>query len=266
MSLKETPKLDPNWKQPLLTINNKPFVDMSHLLSDEMALELDQEITFGLARTDDTILSVGREYTRGDAALEFYNHDYKDVQLAENELTDQEKSRMKLAKFGYKEYHKYLKYAKGAYHPWSHAYMVMNSDWIKQSEGNNKMIKEEAQRLFPKLINWCYALPIFKEIGRISIFGVDVNQHITVHRDYDPRKLKDNHHILMTSPRGAKKSFMYDQSNDTKHYVNSKCYIFHDLNFHGVDPSPFWTYNFRIDGKFTDEFAQTLEYKRPWEN
>lgn len=253
------------WKQPLITINDGPILKMDHLLSDSDAEELDKEIVFGLSRTDDTILSVGREWTRGDAAPEFYNHDFKDVKLAEDELTQEERMRMKLAHFGYKEYHKFLKYAKGAYHPWSTAYMVMNSDWMKQGSGTGKVIKDEARRLFPRLIDWCYSVPVFKEIGRISIFGVDPCQHITVHRDYDPRKLKDDHHILMTSPRGVKKSFMYDQSTGTKHYVDSRCYIFHDLNYHGVEPSPHWTYNFRIDGTFTDEFASTVNYNRPWE-
>lgn len=258
--------LDPNWKQPMITINGGPYVYMDHLLTDEDARSLDEEITFGLARTDNTILSVGREFSRGDAAPEFYNHDYKDVQHAEAELTPAERTKLRLAGFKYKEYHKYLKYAKGAYHPWSHAYMVMNSEWVNQQTSNGKVITEEANRLFPKLIKWCYDLPIFKEIGRISIFGVDVNQHITVHRDFDPRKLKDDHHLLMVSPRGAKKSFTFDQENNKKYYVDSKCYIFHDLNFHGVDPSPHWTYNFRIDGTYTDEFLATLEYNRPWEN
>ena len=253
------------WKQPLITINGSAVLKMDHLLTDQDAQALDQEITFGLARTDNAVLSVGREYSRGDAAPEFYNHDFKDVKHAEDELTADEKARMRLASFGYKEYQKYLKYAKGAYHPWSHAYAVMNSEWMKQGSAEGKVIRDETKRLFPRLIKWCYEVPIFKEIGRINIFGVDINQHITVHRDYDPRKLKDDHHILMISPRGAKKSFMYDQAENKKHYVDSRCYIFHDLNYHGVDPSAKWQYNFRIDGKFTDEFASTVEYVRPWE-
>ena len=252
------------WKQPLITINGQPYLKMDHLLTQEDADALDKEITFGLARTDNTVLSVGREYSRGDAAVEFYDTEYKDVAHAESELTDEEKFRMRSAGFRYKQYQKYLKYAKGAYHPWSHAYAVMDSKWHEQQEGKDKTIREETQKLFPKLIKWCYAVPIFKEIGRINIFGVDINQHITVHRDYDPRKLKDDHHILMVSPRGAKRSFMYDQKNNVKHYVHSRCYIFHDLNYHGVESSKQWQYNFRIDGKFTDEFLETVKYERPW--
>ena len=265
VEVSDKPFPNPDWKQPLITINGAPILKMDHLLTDEDARALDTEITFGLARTDNAVLSVGREFSRGDAALEFYDTEYKDVAHAEAELTTDEKARMRLAGFKYKEYQKYLKYAKGAYHPWSHAYMVMNSGWMEQGSADGKTIRDETKRLFPRLIKWCYNVPIFKEIGRISIFGVDINHHITVHRDYDPRKLKDDHHILMISPRGAKKSFMYDQSTDVKHYVDSRCYIFHDLNYHGVDPSKEWQYNFRIDGKFTDEFAQTVEYKRPWQ-
>ena len=53
------------WKQPLITINGSAVLKMDHLLTDQDATALDQEITFGLARTDNAVLSVGREYSRG---------------------------------------------------------------------------------------------------------------------------------------------------------------------------------------------------------
>ena len=94
------------WKQPLITINGQPCLKMDHLLSQEDADALDKEITFGLARTDNTVLSVGREYSRGDAAVEFYDTEYKDVAHAESELTVEEKFRMRSAGFRYKQYQK----------------------------------------------------------------------------------------------------------------------------------------------------------------
>ena len=73
-----------------------------------------------------------------------------------------------------------------------------------------------------------------------------------------------DHHSIMLSPARNKRSFIYDQENDKKYYVDSNCYVFHDLNYHGVDPNPEWTYTIRVDGIFTDEFKNTLEYRRPW--
>lgn len=237
-------------------------MDMSHLLSEGSRVELDREIALGLARTKSSFHSVGYEYSRGDAALDLYDHQFKDVKIAESELEPWEKNA--LSEMNHSERHKYLKYAKGAYHPWSVCYSLLNSfEWNSKMVLDCKGPTEEAKVLFPKTLEWCYSVPIFKGIGRICIFGVDAGQHVTCHRDMSPEEWAQDDELLMVSPRGNKKFYLYDPEKREKEYVNSNAFIFHDLNYHGVDPHPYFTYSFRIDGIYTDEFKKSFEIKRP---
>ena len=47
----------------------------------------------------------------------------------------------------------------------------------------NKTPLPEAQRLFPRTLEFVNSLTTFESIGRICIFGVDPSQHVTCHRD-----------------------------------------------------------------------------------
>jgi hypothetical protein len=246
----------------MITINDGLYIDMSYILPDNTCLELDREITLGLSRARDGFPCAGYELTRGDVALEIYDHQFKDVGIAEKELTKEDLEMMKTLNFN--ERHRYLKYAKGAYHPWSLCYcLTTHSEWAKKMEPKDKVPTEEAAHLFPKTLKWCYSLPIFKSIGRICIFGVDACQHVTCHRDLNPDKWPLDDELLMISPKGNKKFYIYDPSTNTKHYTDKKAYIFHDLNYHGVDPLPYFTYSVRIDGQYTDEFKKSLKIQRP---
>ena len=70
----------------MILINAQEFIDMSQLANEKTLVEIDREIGLGLARCQQAFLSVGYELTRGDAALDLYDYEYKDVGLAEKEL------------------------------------------------------------------------------------------------------------------------------------------------------------------------------------
>ena len=253
--------------QPLITINGKPYLHLD-LLDDNTANEIHDEVVWGMAQTDNTIFSVGDDYSRGDAYTRYFDSDYKDVKYARQELTHAEEERIKnLQVDEYKKQkilERYLKFSKGAYYPWRDVYPIMYSQWNEQEHTAGKYIPAEAKKLFPGTIKWIWSKLPFKQIGRVNIFGVDSSQHITVHRDNNPYVMGVDHHSIMLCPAKNKRSFIYDQEKDVKHYVDSNCYVFHDLNFHGVDANPEWTYSIRVDGLFTDEFQQQIEYRRPW--
>ena len=247
----------------MFKFNGEPIFDMSQIVSPEKLSEIDREIVVGLAKTKNAFLSVGHELTRGDAELSLYDHSFKDVGIAESELEPWELESMK--SMTYSQQQKFLRYAKGAYHPWSVCVpLTPNSSWLFKMETENKAPTAEALELFPKTLEFAYSLPIFKAIGRICIFGVDPGQHVTCHRDFDPEQWQINDELLMLSPRGSKKFYVYDPSTKMKHYVspNVKAYIFHDLNYHGADSLPYFTYTLRIDGLYTDEFRASLKCSR----
>ncbi len=245
----------------MILINESRYLDMSHLASEETLNELDREIVLGLARSKTNFLTIGKEYTFGIAEMNLYDPQFKDVGIAEAELEAWEIE--ELRKMTFPERQQYLKYAKGAYFPWAVCNSLLTgSQWNDKMKSEGKVVTEEAKLLFPKLLKWCYGLPIFESIGRICIFGIDSSQHVTCHRDADPAKWKIDDELLMVSPRGNKKFYLYDPVTKEKHFSQSKAFIFHDLNYHGVDPTPYFTYNFRIDGTYTDEFRRSLTIRR----
>lgn len=253
--------------QPLITINGKPYHHLDLLTLDD-ELKINDEVCWGMARSDNLIFSVGDDYSRGDAYTKYFDSDYVDVKHARQKLSVEEKERIKrlnVSDFKKQQiFEKYLKFKKGAYYPWRDVYPIMWSQWNDQQEHIGKYIREEAKRLFPYTIEWIYEKLPFDVIGRINVFGIDSCQHVTVHRDNNPFLMGEDHNSIMICPLKNKRSFIYDQENDIKHHVDSNCYVFHDLNFHGVDPDPSWTYSIRVDGIFTDEFLNQIEYRRPW--
>lgn len=247
----------------MFTYNNELILDMSHLFSAQTLVELDREIVVGLACSKNIFHSVGKELSRGDAELGLYDHSYKDVGLAEHELEAWETESMQSMTFA--ERQRYLRFAKGAYHPWAVCLaLTTNSSWSHKMSPKDKVVTDEARSMFKRTIDVIYSLPIFESIGRICIFGVDPSQHVTCHRDENPEKWPVNDELLMVSPRGNKKFYVYDPEKKQRHYISSdvRSYIFHDLNFHGVDPLPYFTYTIRIDGLYTDEFRSSLHCSR----
>jgi hypothetical protein len=247
----------------MFTYKNQPILEIPNLISADTLAELDREMMQGLVKSKNCVHSVGKELTRGDAELSLYDFSYKCVGVAESEL---EPSEMEFfATLNYIEKQKYLRMAKGAYHPWSVCLPLMTpSIWPEKMKIENKVVTEEAKQLFPKTLRWAFELPIFEAIGRIVILGVDPGQHVTCHRDFDPEKWPINDEFLMLSPRGTKKFYVYDPEKKEKHYLSPsiRTYVFHDLNYHGVDALPYFTYTVRIDGIYKDEFRNSLDCNR----
>lgn len=247
----------------MFTYNSQPILEVPGLVSDQTVVDLDREIMQGLVKSKNCFHSVGSELSRGDAELSLYDHSFKDCGVAESELQPWEADFF--ASLNYIEKQKYLRMAKGAYHPWSVCLPLLTmSSWRDKMKVEGKQPTTEAKELFPKTLRWAFGLPIFESIGRICIFGIDPCQHVTCHRDFDPAKWPLNDELLMLSPRGTKKFYVYDPIEKEKHYLSPsvRTYIFHDLNYHGADALPFFTYTVRIDGIYKDEFRDSVKCSR----
>lgn len=249
-------------QQKMIGVCGQPWLSADAFVNTASLNEIHSEIIRGLTLAENFILSPGGEWSRGDAAEELYDHNYKCIGLAEKDLTPDE--HRFYSSLNRNQKYKFLKFAKGGYFPWSYVYPIVGStDWLKKADPNGKGPSQEAMIYFPKLLKWIYSLPIFASIGRVSIFGVDHGHHITCHRDVHPEKYSIDDELLMVDPIGQKPFYIYDQVEKKKHYIiDTKTWIFHDCDFHGVDAVPYFSYNFRIDGVFTKEFRNKILYGR----
>lgn len=248
----------------MLGVNQKPFEIIDDLIDLDALNRVHEEILFGLAMTEPAY-SEGKEYSRGDAAAALYDHRFKDVKHAEDQLTQTEIDMLREAKPNGSQFKRYLMFAKGAYFPWCAVQsLLFPTDWESKHSAVGKHPTADGLMYFPQTLDFCHRLPMFKEIGRIAIFGVLPNHHITCHRDSNPGKYaKDKYdHLVMFSPLRNKPFYMYDEVKDEKHYATAHAYVFNDLDYHGADPMPYFTYNFRVDGTYTDEFKARMDFGR----
>lgn len=152
----------------------------------------------------------------------------------------------------------WLKYKYGVYFPWKVVvHLVANNRWEDNHSGEGKEWSPEAREHFPKTVRFIQSLP-FTEIGRCLIFGLEANDHATVHRDSDPGETLSIAQSITLCPRGDKRFFLVDQSGDEVTYVDSRVYWFNDMDWHGVESDPYFRYSIRVDGKFDTDFLKRV--------
>jgi Rieske 2Fe-2S family protein len=155
----------------------------------------------------------------------------------------------------------WLKYRHGVYFPWKVAYHLLeNVLWEDKHSGEGKSFRHEARRVFPETVAFVEGLP-FREIGRAVLFGLESNDHAPLHRDTAPgsKAPRDVDHTITICPRGDKRFYLCDPELRTKVHVGARLYWFNDMDWHGVEPDPFFRYSIRVDGVFEPAFVSTLE-------
>jgi hypothetical protein len=110
---------------------------------------------------------------------------------------------------------------------------------------------------FPKLKVWLDSLigTVFQEYGRILFFIHEHDCKLLTHRD-GVASVPHRNEFLWINPMGIKKFFVYDETSDQRHDVNSPVAFFNDLDMHGGDTNESMTWTLRIDGVFTEEFRR----------
>jgi hypothetical protein len=144
----------------------------------------------------------------------------------------------------------YLKYRHGVYFPWKVCYHFLENDrWEDKHSGEGKDFLAEAREVFPRTVRFIESLP-FKEIGRAVLFGVEANDHAPAHRDSEPGKALAIAQSISFDPRGNKRFYVCDPAGENKTVIEAPIYWFNDMDYHGVDPDPFFRYSIRVDGTF----------------
>jgi Rieske 2Fe-2S family protein len=153
----------------------------------------------------------------------------------------------------------YLKYRYGVYFPWKVAYHLLDNVWWEDKNfGAGKSFRPEAREAFPGTLEYIRRLP-FREIGRAIIFGLEANDHAPLHRDTAPGSRSDVEHCITICPGRNKRFFLSDPTLQTRLHVDTPLYWFNDMDWHGVEPDPFFRYSVRIDGVFEPAFVRDLQ-------
>jgi Rieske 2Fe-2S family protein len=111
--------------------------------------------------------------------------------------------------------------------------------------------------VFPRTVSFIESLP-FTEIGRCLIFGLEANDHATLHRDSEPGRELSIAQSITFSPAGNKRFYLCDADGGSYTPVESRMYWFNDMDYHGVEADPFFRYSVRVDGVFDPAFVSEL--------
>jgi Rieske 2Fe-2S family protein len=153
---------------------------------------------------------------------------------------------------------RWLRFRHRVYFPWKHSYHLLENDrWEDKHSGRGKTFSPEAEALFPRTVAFVKGLP-FSEIGRVVIFGVAEHDHAPAHRDTEPGAESIAQSISF-DPRGDKRFYVCGDDGAPKHVVDARVYWFNDMDWHGVEPDPFFRYSVRVDGVFTRDFGRAVQ-------
>lgn len=258
----------------------EPFIDLSCMLDTSCFPLLHEEICLGLLRVDWSYTGGSHKFMK-IVPQEFADDPYKDYMQIIRGFSLEEFMRFialgdRSLKFDLRRFQdytfgeeaqvpmtweqlQYLKIRYGAYFPWKVYFQFREGDFDWTSK--NTLVRdfsEHTKETFPNTCAYIRSLP-FKSIGRCDLMGLEANDHGTIHRDnYQRRDNPPVMDFITICPAGNKRLFLYDSETGHKTVIESQAYTFNDMNYHGVEPAPFFRYSIRIDRVFTEEFSNQL--------
>ena len=109
---------------------------------------------------------------------------------------------------------------------------------------------------FALLMDFIKTLP-FQSTGRMLIMYDDAPREVPAHRDHI--ETETCHEFIWFRTNLKKPFYMLNHKTEEKKYVESYSAWFDSVNqFHGSDPSEGLSFSIRVDGKFTDEFRNSM--------
>lgn len=268
----------------LLGFDGTPFLDLEDLLDTRPFGGIHEEICEGLLRSTQCSSGTGGIYDSRDAESRRFTYPSEYAGLLDRLSDRQRRFFESLATTGglsdiplakglpwlvlNKEQQTFLKFALGVYFSWQNNLIIKIPDsWSQWEEKHTKpgTIHPETARLFAKTIDYIHRVMPFETVGRITLFGLDPLAVVPTHRDYDRYNPGNRYaEFINFCPAPYKKPFyVYDNADGSKHFPRSKAYWFNELDYHGVDGMPHFTYSLRVDGVFTEAFRDKIRGKYP---
>jgi hypothetical protein len=234
----------------MLTVLNKPYLNLDQFLDIESLDQIEDDIILGIAKTRSTAGPTNSGTGYIDKTKKSVPELYREI------INDPSHPYYNLIK-SMKDWEPYtfIQY-KWPSHTLGHCILlrVGSSYETKNSAITTKDFP--AIHNFKKLIDWVNSQHIFKEVGRIIIFLNDPYSKTIEHRDYpDGISRKDN--FIWINPLERKQFYIKD--GETKHYIKSKVAFFDSANIHGSDSCDTSTFSIRFDGVFSEEFLEKTQ-------
>jgi len=257
-----------------------PYIDLAPLFDTSSLADLDEEVCLGLSRVA-TSYTGGSLKWMGVVAPAVHEDGYVDYMYAiqgfsrqefarfislSNSPEDFDLDRYREYRFGDETDHPltkrqmlYLKFHYGVYFPWKVTYHLLDNVWWEDKNlGAGKGFHREAIEVFPRTVDFIRTLP-FREVGRVVLFGLEANDHAPLHRDTVPDSRVEVDHCITLCPRKNKRFYLADRERTTRLPVSTPLYWFNDMDWHGVEPDPYFRYSIRIDGVFEPGFVHDLK-------
>jgi hypothetical protein len=160
---------------------------------------------------------------------------------------------------------KYFMCVSDAVHPFWSCYLRLNKV-VEKTRILNKAVGEdcywtENAENFPSLIDLISKLP-FQSVGRVMLFLTEANNVTIPHFDsiHELADKPNDDFIWFTTRHDYKKIYVMDSETKEKFYplADSKFIWFNEMDYHGTDSFPKFSFSVRIDGKFTDEVKSKI--------
>lgn len=116
---------------------------------------------------------------------------------------------------------------------------------------------------FPSLVSFIKTMP-FESIGRVILFMTEANNSTVPHFDVlneEQRSAKPHDDFIwFTTKPDSKSVYVMDGTTLEKTYPDpTKRFVwFNEMDFHGTDAVPHFSFSIRIDGKFKPEVRELL--------
>ena len=256
-------------------IDGKPYFDLEKYLDMATFDSLQPEIYSGFAQARE----FAKEGTWMEPGFTFedmsYKHNWIPIYQAMKDfmsLSDDDPIKiegMKLWPSNFKDYKqrnlftRYLKGAMGAYDPYIYYFLWEEGDW--NDRPGERDLTEEA-KFFPGVVDWVLKLKedsIFEHIGRVIFFHCEHDGIPFEHIDLDAKKgmnvaMPHRNEFIHIRPDTRNQFYLWDPETKMKYGLNTRAAWWNDQDWHGGNRVMAQTYGLRIDGKFTEQFRETL--------
>lgn len=152
-----------------------------------------------------------------------------------------------------------------------HPFWLIFLRWNKRIESTgvyNKAVPEDCHWTedavhFPYLREIIYTMP-FTGIGRVMLFMTEANNSTVPHFDVltqQQRQEKPNDEFIWFNTKNDSKSiYVLDEETMSKHCpeTDKKFIWFNEMDYHGTDSVPHFSFSVRIDGKFNPQVKEKI--------
>jgi hypothetical protein len=239
-------------------INNKPYLDLEPYIDMKGLVSIEKDIIMGIVKS--------KQYMQDDGCNTYNTYD-KTYESIVNSVFDDVIKNPKNENYEYykelnfdvvrcKMFNRYL----GKYTQMGQL-MNLRTWWnsgkndvrLKNSQEHN--VDRPAYANFPSLKEWVNNLKIFDEIGRIIFWFNAPGESHTIHRD---TYLGYPDHFLLINLHPENKDLFLLDTDGEKVVIPSRAFCFDIRNYHGTQGKDFYSWTFRIDGKFNKEWLESI--------